>query len=180
MLTSLLQNTIFNENTPGLYEAGVKLLPSPYRSEYDNSELDNINMGRNNLLYYANGGNLSRTLSNVALGVTNQMRSSLGSTNVTGTATYTIVYIKVVWPWLIYSAVLIVAATALLGLTIWLSHGEDRMVWKSSSLALLFHGLPESETDGRLLTTANMETGANKILTKLSKDETGNVKLKTL
>jgi hypothetical protein len=96
MLTSLLQNTIFNENTPGLYEAGVKLLPSPYRSEYDNSELDNINMGRNNLLYYANGGNLSRTLSNVALGVTNQMRSSLGSTNVTGTATYTIVYIKVV------------------------------------------------------------------------------------
>ena len=69
----------------------------------------------------------------------------------TGTAMFTTVYIKVVGPWLIYSAALIVAAAVLLGMTIWLSHSQDKMVWKSSSLALLFHSLPESEANGRLM-----------------------------
>ena len=177
---SLLQNTVFKavEKFADQTWNESELLPLRYRPEYDALAADLSKMGRGYSLYYSNEGELSKTMDNIALSVTNSMRSSLGSTNVTGTVEETVVYIQVVWPWLIYSAALIIAAVALLGSTIWLSHGNDKLVWKSSSLALLFHGLPDGEIDGMILSTAKMEKMADGIWARLSEDETGNVKLK--
>ena len=180
-LASILQNNLFAQDPDLVYLSDVlEQLPSSYQAEYESALLNQLNMGRIYSLYYANEGNLSKTLDNIAVSVTNQMRSGSDSTNVTGTATYPNVYIEVIWPWFIYSAALTVSAAALLALTIWLCSGHDKVVWKSSSLALLFHGLPDGRSDGRILDAAAMETAAKEIWAKLSADEAGGVKLKTL
>ena len=91
------------------------------------------------------------------------MRSSLGSTNVTQTAMYRVKYINVVWLWLIYPAAPIIIAAILLKLTIWPSRGNGKMLRKSSTLALLFHGLPEDEMDMKILSLAKMKFAADRI-----------------
>lgn len=90
---------------------------------------------------------------------------------------YQVVFIEVTWPWLIYTATLVVCAGVLLALTMWLTHGRDKMAWKSSSLALLFHPLPSDRTDASLLSLADMETEAGDMAAKLSKGEAGGVKM---
>ena len=80
-----------------------------------------------------------------------------------GSAMYTVVYIEVVRPWLIYAAALLMAAATLLGCTIWLSHGSDKLVWKSLSLALLFHRLSDGEANRTVLSVGRMEKVADGI-----------------
>ena len=179
MIGSILHKTIFK---PVDEQSDVSefsnLLPSQYRAEYESVTANQLDLGRSYSLYYANDGDLSKTMDNIALSVTNSMRSSLNSNNITGSAMYTVVYIEVVWPWLIYTAALLIAAAILLGFTICLSYGSDKMVWKSSSLALLFHGLSDGEAYGTILSTGKMEKVADGIWVRLTEDETGNVRLK--
>ena len=177
VLTSVLTSSVFANGTdpPFIYSDALLSLPALYEFEYEQAMADQANVGKSYSLYYSNHGNMSKTLDNVAASVTNQMRSSVGSRNITGNVEYPTVYIQVIWPWLIYPAVLSVLAAALLAVTIWLSHGHDKMVWKSSSLALLFHGLPHDQIDRRLLDVSVMEREADGIWAKLSRDGDGKV-----
>lgn len=178
LLASVLQNEVFNAS----YDASEQV-PSSYLSDYAatiENQVEAGDAGRSYSLYYGNDGDVSETLENIAVSVTNQLRSGLASSNVTGTVMYPIVYIEVIWPWFIYPIALTVSAAALLAVTIWMSCGSEKMVWKSSSLALLFHGMPDEEANGRLLSTAAMETAADEMWATLSKDEIGDVRLKTL
>lgn len=185
LLGSILTIEIFNA-TYELFDLGNLLedIPSAFRSDYEAPIFNNAawkaNEGKSYSVYYGNNGNISATLDNIAVSVTNQIRSSFDSSNVTGTVMYPIVYIEVIWPWFIYPITLTLLAVVLLFVTIWLSCGYEKMVWKSSSLALLFHGMPVEEADGRLLSTAAMDAAADEMWAKLSKDEAGNIRLKML
>jgi hypothetical protein len=45
---------------------------------------------------------------------------------------------------------------------------------------MLFHGLPEGETNGRLLDSSTMERAADDVWARLAKDEDGSVRLRTV
>ena len=71
--------------------------------------------------------------------------SGVGPAN--GTVSYEHVYVSVRWPWLAFSAVLILLTIVFLLLTIIDSTRHDVAVWKSSPIPLLFYGLDEKETE---------------------------------
>lgn len=110
-------------------------------------------------------------MDNIALSVTNTIRSAIYSSNVTGTVMYPMVFIDVVWPWYILPITLTFSAAVLLAATIWLSSGRRAVVWKSSSLALLFHGISNIESDARPEHAEGMEEKAKQMTVQLCKDE---------
>ena len=54
------------------------------------------------------------------------------------------------------------------------------MVWKSSSLALLFHGVAEGHTKGRLLVISAPGTAAEGTWAKMLRDHEGKAKMKVV
>ncbi|KAL8852378.1 MAG: hypothetical protein Q9221_002762 [Calogaya cf. arnoldii] len=86
--------------------------------------------------------NLTKRIENLATSMTNSIRGQ--DDNVTGPA-YGIAwtsqtYVHVRWAWLAFPATLILLASCfLLGVILETSH-RDILVWKSSNIALLFHG----------------------------------------
>ncbi|KAF2167532.1 hypothetical protein M409DRAFT_22339 [Zasmidium cellare ATCC 36951] len=183
LLNSMLVNVVYhNDSDVTNLDVFQEMLPTEYFQEFfqtgpvqgNNEYLKGV------AIYYASNGSILDTFDNIATSVTNQMRSSYASTNITGTVTQTVVYVHVVWPWLIYSITMTLLAAALLGATMWLSSGKDKLVWKSSSLATLFHGLPDGQADGRMLRRVTMEKAAGLMLARLETDEVGAVKLKLL
>lgn len=180
LLVSLLVTTVFAQNSnPDVLN---EMLPPPYWADFVKlGPLEwNTAYSKGVAMYYANNNDMRKTFENIATSVTNQIRSSYASTNVTGTATYTIVYIEVVWPWLVFSIILTLLAAALLGVTMWISSRTDKFVWKSSSLAPIFHGLPDGEADGRFLRRATMDKAAGLMYARLGKDDDGSAKLNLL
>jgi len=173
LLEDLLSRSTFTET-------GIGQVPSGYYDNLVTFQQAYTIKGRSYNLYSANGGNISVTLDKIAESLTNRMRSSVTSSNVTGTVHNVVVHIEVVWPWLIYPVALSICTATVLGATMWLAHSSDKMIWKSSSLALLFHGLDEVSTKERLLEISVMETVAESVWAKLSRDEEGNAKLKVL
>ena len=71
--------------------------------------------------------------------------SGVGPVN--GTVSYEYVYVSVRWPWLAFSAALVLLTIIFLVLTVIDSTRHDVAVWKSSPVPLLFHGLDEKETE---------------------------------
>lgn len=122
-------------------------------------------------LYYSNDGNVTKTLDNIALSVTNQIRSAIYSTNITGRVMYPTVFIEVVWAWYVLPIVLTISAAFLLVVTICLSSGRRAVVWKSSSLALLFHGISGIESDERPEEVEGMKEKAKQMTVNLCKDD---------
>lgn len=58
-----------------------------------------------------------------------------------------VVRVDVTWYWFILPATLNVVAILLLLATAVLSHRRKTQLWKSSTLALLYHGFEDSESD---------------------------------
>jgi hypothetical protein len=85
------------------------------------------------------------------------------STLVYGNMTSPVVHVEVAWPWFILPAALNVLAILLLLATAVLSHHRKTQLWKSSSLALLYHGLddPEPAPDLGLARVSEMERWAS-------------------
>lgn len=154
-------------------------IPEAYRNDWNATLVVLGNQWPTYLLYTVNDGNVTKTFDNVALSVTNTIRSAIYSSNVTGTVIYPTVYIQVVWPWYILPVILTISAAALLFVTIWLSSGHGAMVWKSSSLALLFHGSSSREDDARMQSARNMEIKAKQTSAQLAEDDVGAVRLRT-
>ncbi len=130
-------------------------------------------------MYKINGGNFSMTMESLATSMTNFIRQGPNSTAVLGHEHYTTTHIRINWPWLCFPAGLVVVAVVFLIAAIISSHTSSKTGWKSSSLAILFHGLDgwiEQEVrDHR--STRGMQMAAKDMWAKLSEGDDGNLKL---
>lgn len=89
----------------------------------------------------ANDGNVPRTMDMVTRSVSNHFRDSANRTIVEGVALASVSCIHVQWPWLVLPLALVVLAAAFLCMCIASSANGGLDVWKSSSIAQLYHGL---------------------------------------
>jgi hypothetical protein len=92
-----------------------------------------------NALYHAK--NITDTVSNLARSMTNRVRLSQNTTAVHGITYNDVTFIHVRWMWLSLPALVVLLANGLLVGSILLNRQRRVVLWKSSTLALLFHGL---------------------------------------
>ena len=114
--------------------------------------------------------NLSHVASNVAASLT-QLGLKLSNETITGNVTTVETYVRVSWAWLILPIALEVLAVFLLVVTIILTRIEKIPLWKSSILAVLYHGIPEHELDRPLASDmTGMERAARGTLAELARE----------
>lgn len=94
-----------------------------------------------NALWSLNDGDFAKTMATAATGMTNAIRQTANATNVHGDVIYSVTLIVVNWLWLIYPAALISLTILFMVATFVFSTERSDIVWKSSTLAVLFHGL---------------------------------------
>lgn len=75
--------------------------------------------------------------------------------NITGFELFDRINVTVRWPWLVLPFVLIVATILFLVVTVLHSHRLGVKLWKSSVLALLYHGLEEPLLEGKFSESVN-------------------------
>ena len=77
--------------------------------------------------------------------MTNAIRASGGGVPVIGTAYKMSTYVHIRWGWITLPAVVVLMTGAFLAAAILRSRATSTTLWKSSALAMLFHGL-DSDT----------------------------------
>ena len=117
--------------------------------------------------------NISMAMDNIATALTNHFRDTSNVT-VTGQAGQVESYLDVSWRWITLPAFLVIAGTMFLLLTIFKSKRREARIWKTSELALLFHGFekPDQELND-LHRTSEMEDMASQIRVKMAKTSGG-------
>jgi hypothetical protein len=131
------------------------------------------------LLNSVNGGNISADFPGIAASMSRYVRQSPNSTLHEGTAWTTETYVRVRWMWLLYPIILTLFGIAFLGISMWQSGRKTRVVWKSSSLALLFQGFTGYEQDVHGRETSDMKRAAKRMRVQLKDDDKGNIVLNT-
>ena len=123
--------------------------------------------------FYASS-NISMTMDNVATAMTNYFRDSSNDT-ITGQAGQTELFVHVTWPWITLPASLVLAGTIFLMLAMYQTKRLKASIWKTSELALLFHGSEESYPDlnASLDRSSEMKNAALGIKTKMEKSSSG-------
>lgn len=112
-----------------------------------------------NTLYKAD--NLSKTIDNIATSMTNNIRQDQNSTQVIGQAFKDETFIRVRWPWFILPATLVFLTALILQATIMINYRCKAMLWKSSILPLLYHGLdPPADAPVEKLSQVEVKTAA--------------------
>ena len=115
--------------------------------------------------------NLMETISNLTTSMTNAIRTAQNSTMISGTALGPETYVRVNWPWLILPIMTVLLANAFLAISIFVNARDHAPIWKSSSLALLFHGVSiEGESRGTVSTSREMNETAKQIRVRLEGD----------
>jgi hypothetical protein len=112
--------------------------------------------------------------------MTNRIRQGPNVTMHDGTAWLTETYMRVSWPWFAFPCGLVLLAIAFLVLAIISSAHKSRLVLKSSSLALLFHGVhgwPGHVQTRSLRSTSDMKEAAKSMRVKLSERDGGDLRL---
>ena len=113
-------------------------------------------------------------MESVANGLTKQMRENLNSTAIHGAALTPTVFVKVRWPWFAYPVTLAVLSAMFLAVTIIFSLEGDKLVWKSSSIALLFHPLEGFNAEELEMSREDeMEAAAEKLQVRLTREDGG-------
>ncbi|MCJ1268759.1 hypothetical protein MMC22_008647 [Lobaria immixta] len=108
--------------------------------------------------------NMSMTMDNIATTLTNYYRDSSNVT-VAGQAEF---YIRVTWAWITLPAFFVIAGTVFLILAIFETKKLGARVWKTFKLALLFHGLEESDQElNELHRSSEMENVASRTKVKV-------------
>lgn len=106
------------------------------------------------MLGLSESGNVTSTISNVALSLTKWMRDrELESTARAGEAIQNIVVIRVIWGFLGLPVATLVLGFVFALLSIWDTHKLGQLAWKDSSLATLAYA-PGSELQDRLQAAA--------------------------
>lgn len=117
--------------------------------------------------------NLSVVVGNVAASLT-KLGLDLSDQAISGNLTKNEVYVAVDWEWLILPALLEMAGICVILFTIFWSRRGDVRLWKSSALALLYHGLedPDGHWRNRSLEDVwSMNQVAEKTYVRLGKPE---------
>ncbi|RDW72391.1 DUF3176 domain-containing protein [Aspergillus mulundensis] len=114
---------------------------------------------------------LEAVMANVAASFTKAALTASNGT-VTGTAYVSEVYVSVDWVLLILPAALVALGIVLLGLTVFVNRRRKLPLWKSSLLAVLFHGLngfeaEDADASSRTETADQMEKVAQGITVRL-------------
>ena len=86
-------------------------------------------------------------------------------------------YIHVRWPWLILPIITVLASSGLLIASIFSSPGRRDIMWKNSSLAVLFHGIGSYEPSHPITFKKEMEATAEKLYVQLKEDMHGELHL---
>lgn len=133
------------------------------------SELSVANTGTYKRI--ANVG-FERTLSNMAASLT-KLGLDKSNSGVKGIMFRDEVFVSVQWPWLILPALLVIIGTIFLTVTIVASKKGNTPLWKSSVLALLYHGLDGMET-ADYMTGREMEKTAEETDVQLQYSECDN------
>lgn len=117
--------------------------------------------------------NISMTMDNIATAMTNYFRD-LSNVTVASRTGQTEFYVDMSWPWMILPAFLVIAGTAFLMLAIFESKKRGGRIWKTSELALLFHGLEKSDQElNALHRSSDMEHVASGTIVKMVKTSAG-------
>jgi hypothetical protein len=113
---------------------------------------------------------LNATLQNMANSLTVMMQN-VSNDSITGQVGHPRAYVHVRWPWLIFPAVVIFIGIIFVLCTIVEAENDGAPVWKNSSLALIYHGLPQVDENTRLdtLSMRSMEERARKTMVQLEK-----------
>ncbi|KAI0189240.1 hypothetical protein F4808DRAFT_45634 [Astrocystis sublimbata] len=90
--------------------------------------------------YYEYADGLDLLVSDMATSMTVAFRSFMGAEPVQGRAIYTESYVHVRWGFAVVPIVVVIGAALFLFATIFQSEKSKTQIWKSSSLAMLFHG----------------------------------------
>lgn len=91
------------------------------------------------------GRNVSQVLDNMAIGMTNQLRSTYNAT-ARGLTASSVVLVRVQWAWLgLPFAVVLAAAVLLLAEMVQSRRSRNINLWKSSSTALLYHSVSPTQ-----------------------------------
>ncbi|KAF2671238.1 hypothetical protein BT63DRAFT_211058 [Microthyrium microscopicum] len=106
------------------------------------------------------------TMQNIATSMTNAIRNSQKKATFKGTATQAQTKIVVRWPWIILPVAVVVGGNLLLVLSIVESSRRQTPLWRSSSLALMFHGL-KGVGDYPAEKTSEMESSAKELKVRL-------------
>lgn len=123
-------------------------------------------------------GNLSLTLADITTAMTNRIRLTDGYEDIDGTSTSVHTVIKVTWYWLIYMVAMVFFSLAFFVTAMVFASEKSKAVWKSSSLAVLMHGLEGfdgTQIDHRSL--PEMGKAAEKLWAQLKEDDEGNLRL---
>jgi hypothetical protein len=124
------------------------------------------------------GGNLSLTLADIAKAMTNHVRLTDGHVNVNGTSTRIDTVIQVTWWWLMYLVAMVGLSLAFFVTAVVFASEKSKVIWKSSSLAVLMHG-PEGFDRAELDHESVEEMGKNAkgMWAQLEVDDQGSLRL---
>lgn len=115
-------------------------------------------------------GNATKSLDAMANAVSEYLRSIDDSTAMAGTAVSQETFIHVRWGWFSLPLAVVVVAAAYLGAVLVGERRRKGQIWKSSSLALLFHGLECcQDDDDELDTVAQMGVAAKGVRVQLKR-----------
>lgn len=121
--------------------------------------------------------NIFETMDNIATSMTNKIRNSTIGTPFQGKATRDQTKIRVRWPWMILPIVFVLARNVLLLLSILESSKHHTPLWRSSSLALLYHGLEKVPDGHAMATLSEMEESSTIVRVRLGGREAQSMKL---
>jgi len=124
------------------------------------------------------GGNLSLTMADIAAAMTTRVRLADGHVNVTGSSTTSYTAIVVNWYWLVYMVAMVLLSLAFFVTAMVFASEKSEVVWKSSILAVLMHGLQgfdRSQLEHRTLNEMSKE--AKELWAQLREDDAGSLKL---
>ncbi|KAF2474082.1 uncharacterized protein BDR25DRAFT_385537 [Lindgomyces ingoldianus] len=131
--------------------------------------LTELNFGAT-LLHKADIGKVT---SNIALGMTNRIRTGLNSTVAHGASLRDEPFVVVQWIWLVLPVFTVLASTVFLQVTVVLNQMHDAVLWKSSSVALLSRQIPDwsLQVPENLTSQVELKAAVKSVRLVLSKDQ---------
>ena len=168
----------WNFDEAGMGEALSYMLEgnSTFSGPYDGDRL--IQFGTSVLQSRLNASiNIPKTMDRVAAAMTNHLRN-LSSLNIYGQSGSMELYVRVSWPWLALPVLSVILGMILLISVMKVTRKHKLNIWKTSELALLFHGLDFSLHDtAEMDKVSEMEEIAMALQVRLGQGPRGGLQL---
>lgn len=157
-------------------------LPGMGFTEQEILDLNSYSSDIAQALWYAD--DLHSLMNNLAARMTDALRNlysdPASDASTLGNVYTTQAYVLVTWPWLILPVGLVLASCILLLVAVISSSRQQTIVWKSSSLALLFHGFAGGDgigNGGYSVYRKQMELTAQEMQVRLAESPSGDTRL---